>query len=128
MDAQAQDLLVMRAFGLAVAVAPLRDLYIETLVKTLTGEGLRTESIDFNSGERLAFADSADRRKLGHVWCTSCMTMVGSVRLRQIARLLADTDVEGDFAEVGAWRGGVAMLARAVRMAVSSGGAGSGDR
>jgi len=60
---------------------------------------------------------SATRRTIGRDWPTHGFTMVGHVRLRnireQLERVCAQ-GVPGSFAELGVWRGGASLYARAV--------------
>jgi len=59
------------------------------------------------------------RRNVGRDWPAHGYTMVGHVRLRslrrQLERVVAE-HVPGDVVELGVWRGGAAMYARAVLM------------
>ncbi|CAE7041843.1 tylF [Symbiodinium natans] len=56
-------------------------------------------------------------RYCGKDWSENSLTMVGLVRLRNIAQLLLDVasqQIPGDYAELGVWRGGTCIFAKAV--------------
>lgn len=57
------------------------------------------------------------RRLIGRDWPTHGVTMVGHARLRNIRHCIEHAlaaDVQGDFVELGVWRGGASIYARAV--------------
>ena len=58
-----------------------------------------------------------EARRLGHLWPTEALTMVGSERLNLLERVCIDVireKVPGDFVECGVWRGGCSILLRGV--------------
>ena len=60
---------------------------------------------------------NANRRLIGRDWPTHSMTMVGHARLRNVRHCLESafaSGVPGDFVELGVWRGGASIYARAV--------------
>ena len=79
---------------------------------------LRTVFPDANrnpEGETLPF-DAAARRE-GRLYPTEAFTMVGALRLESLERACLDVlrqKIPGDFVECGVWRGGCAILMRAV--------------
>lgn len=56
-------------------------------------------------------------RFCGGDWPTRGQTMVGIVRLRNVADVLYQVianDIPGDFAELGVWRGGICIFAKSI--------------
>ena len=104
---------MLRTFFSVVGLAPVSELYLSTLVSTLTGVGLRTPSLDY-SGGFLSFDETSERRLKGDIFCSGCLTMVGERKLAQLLGLLHETlDLPGHFVQLGTWRGGVGILVRA---------------
>lgn len=60
---------------------------------------------------------SAQRRRIGRDWPTNGLTMIGKLRMRNIfssIRTVVQTNIPGEFAELGVWRGGGSIFARAI--------------
>jgi hypothetical protein len=89
-------------------------LYLDLLKKCLT----RTIFPDSNltmDGKILPYDPEA--RRLGHLWPTEALTMVGVERLNLLERVCLDViqeNVPGDFVECGIGRGGCSILMRGV--------------
>lgn len=65
---------------------------------------------------------SSGRREIGRDWPAHGFTMIGHARLRNIRAQLervCEDGVRGDFVELGVWRGGASLYARAVLEALS---------
>jgi len=94
-------------------IAPLPELYLQTLVGALTGEALRTRSVTFEDAHVPDY--DSQERAMGRIGCLDCLTMLGSQRLRDIWDILdlIRGNVLGDFVQAGVWRGGVSIFARA---------------
>jgi hypothetical protein len=59
----------------------------------------------------------ADARREGKDWPSEAMTMIGMARLDNIHKIVIDVldrNVPGDLVETGVWRGGAAILMRAI--------------
>eukprot|EP00435_Cladocopium_sp_Y103_P046276 s618_g13.t1 len=98
------------------SIPPLEDLYLSTLVGTLTGEALRTRSVSFVANEVREYHETAEERAVGKIGCSNCLTMIGSKRLRDVWDVLEAirvNNVSGDYVQTGVWHGGVAIFARA---------------
>lgn len=102
--------------GSSDALDFVRNLYIQTVLKTLTGETLSTPTLHFDAMEIRPYSGTEAARSEGAGGCQHCLTMVGQDRLCDLLVLLQQSleeRVDGDFVETGAWRGGVAILAQA---------------
>jgi hypothetical protein len=92
----------------------MSSLYLELLKKCLT----RTLFPDANyTMDMQVIPYDPEARRLGHLWPTEAMTMVGVERLDVLERACSavlQNDVPGDFVECGVWRGGCSILMRAV--------------
>jgi O-methyltransferase len=92
-------------------VAPDRDSYAEylfTLLREELGDGVELV-------RHVAYDPEA--RRVGKDWPADAETMIGLERLanvRELALRALDDDVPGDLVETGVWRGGAAILMRAV--------------
>lgn len=99
----------------AVAARP-EQLYLDLLKGCLTRtlfpdssilDGLAPKVTQFNPAVRLD----------GRDWPTEAETMIGTIRLNNVQQCAIDvlrSGVPGDFVEAGVWRGGTAILMRAV--------------
>ncbi|CAJ1357342.1 unnamed protein product [Effrenium voratum] len=99
----------------AAEILPLEELYLQTLVGTLTGEVLRTRTISFDSDKFVSFDATSEERQWGRTACAECLTMMGSRRLRDLWDLLdgvRTAGLRGDFVQAGTWRGGASIFAR----------------
>jgi O-methyltransferase len=103
----------------------LRDAgTLEMLKLSLTGELLKTDSLNFGTGsaeELTRKPFDANLRKEGLDWPAQGLTMVGRMRLENIEKLLfnvIEAQVPGDFVECGVWRGGASLYAKGVLKAL----------
>mmetsp|Transcript_7093 Transcript_7093/g.43876 ORF Transcript_7093/g.43876 Transcript_7093/m.43876 type:complete len:336 (-) Transcript_7093:5493-6500(-) len=103
------------------SLTTMEDRYLCLLEMALTGS-LTDEAGRCNGSKhacdlRAVLPYSSAMRFFGNDWPPLGHTMVGHVRLRNIRHTLeaciADS-VEGDFAELGVWRGGASIYAKAV--------------
>ena len=105
--------------------ADLVKSYLQTLKLSLTGELLKTDSIDPGPGtvhDLKSGPFDANLRMQGMDWPAHGLTMVGRMRLENIERLLLnmiDAQVPGDFVECGVWRGGSSLFARGMLKALN---------
>lgn len=87
--------------------------YLNLLEKSLVGELYDDPNMDPWSP-----ADyDKDRRLIGRDWPRSAMTMIGTVRMRNIRALVEDViseGVAGDLIETGVWRGGACIYMRGI--------------
>ena len=91
----------------------MRDRYLKLLEGALTGALYRDPAIDPWSGGGY----SKLRREIGGDWPATALTMIGTVRLRQLRRCCEQVianQVPGDFIETGVWRGGACIMMKAV--------------
>ncbi|MCX7382817.1 MAG: hypothetical protein NT133_15690 [Alphaproteobacteria bacterium] len=92
---------------------PGAERYLDLLERSLTG----TMWHDPNFAPGLPATFDAPRRAEGRDWPLTAPTMMGAARLANL-RLLAEAalqeNIPGDFIEAGLWRGGGAILLRAV--------------
>jgi O-methyltransferase len=89
---------------------------LDALIDVLTGFDTEDPTISENPFEWEEAFDPAIRDE-GLDWPSQALTMVGRQRLRNFRTLIEaaiDKDVPGDIIEAGVWRGGAAILARAV--------------
>jgi hypothetical protein len=112
---------------------PYASKYLELLELSLTGSLLPKPLRSECHPERQASSSSAprkgtcyavnqgdfnvQRRLVGRDWPTHGVTMVGHARLRNIRHCLERAiaeNVPGDFVELGVWRGGASIYARAL--------------
>lgn len=111
----------------------LKDLYLNTLRDTLTGEIFNDNKAGhgfwcnlfhriFPSLEISKRVTNSSEYSLGKHWPSKALTMVGKKRLDNI-RFALETciaeDVKGDFVECGVWRGGASIFAAGVIKAYS---------
>ena len=94
-----------------------RDLYLELLIKAVSGTLWRDPSI---YPETAGIYDPA-LRHAGADWPAVAHTMIGTQRLqnvRTLATRVLQEGIPGDFIETGAWRGGACILMRGVLKAM----------
>jgi len=87
--------------------------YLSLMEKVLTGMIYEDKPCDFWSGG----VYKSELRELGMDWPSVAHTMVGRKRLHQLRVACQDCineSIEGDFVECGVWRGGAAIMMRAV--------------
>lgn len=88
---------------------------LDTLEAVLTGFDVEDPPMP---GSPLKFPQFDPRaRENGLDWPSQALTMVGRLRLRNFRELVTraiDDGIPGDIIETGAWRGGAAIMARAV--------------
>lgn len=95
--------------------APVSELYLDLLARSLTRYGFEDETIDPPTRERSAL--DLERRLEGSDWPVHAETMVGVARLRNLQELLElviREAVPGDVIETGVWRGGASIFMRGV--------------
>jgi hypothetical protein len=89
------------------------DLYLDLLERSVTGTLYNDRSINENT--TVSDFKFDDRRFRGNDWPGETgHTMVGNLRIRNIKETLLDvinSNVQGDFAEFGVWRGGSCIFA-----------------
>jgi len=89
------------------------DMYLELLEKSVTGTLYNDRIMDEHTTESDFRLDN--QRLRGNDWPGDTgHTMVGNLRIRNIKETLLDviaSNVEGDFAEFGVWRGGSCIFA-----------------
>lgn len=89
------------------------DMYLDLLEKSVTGSLYDDRIMNEHTTEKDFKLD--DRRFRGNDWPGETgHTMVGNLRIRNIKETLLDviaSDVKGDFAEFGVWRGGSCIFA-----------------
>jgi O-methyltransferase len=89
------------------------DLYIDLMIRVLANTIYEDPSIH----PHLPSKYSAKVRAVGKDWPRTAHTMVGVVRLRNLAQLMIKALKEGtpgDFIETGVWRGGCCILMRSI--------------
>jgi len=89
----------------------LRHAFIGAVVRRLAARGI--------AAVRLLPRDAAERTE-GRDWPVFAQTMIGTGRLSHLRRCVEDVitrRVPGDFIEAGVWRGGAAIMMRAVLVA-----------
>ncbi len=119
------------------SLQPFAEKYLELIELSVTGTLMppdaRSEchpdrplklphgrNVDQNAGTCFAVNTdpfNAHRRLIGRDWPTNAITMVGHARLRNVRHCLESvvaSGVPGDFVELGVWRGGASIYARAV--------------
>src|SRR5208337_5230741 len=92
------------------------QLYLDLLKRCLTRTLFPDSSIIAGLAPYPAEFDDA-RRQDGRDWPSEAETMIGMLRLNNIQRCAEDalrSGVPGDFVETGVWRGGAAILMRAI--------------
>jgi hypothetical protein len=98
------------------SIPPAEQLYLELLKRCLT----RTLFPDFRIISGLAPSPTEFDPALrldGRDWPSEAETMIGMIRLNNVQECAVDTlrnRIPGDFVEAGVWRGGAAILMRAV--------------
>jgi O-methyltransferase len=95
-------------------VARLRALYLDTMERILCNTIYGDPSILPSGGEA---AHDPLQRAEGRDWPAQAFTMVGLHRLRNLRRCVEQAigdGVRGDLIETGVWRGGAAIMMRAV--------------
>lgn len=103
----------------------VKDHYdaLDRLNDQLTGFAEQSTSVQPGAGDSSQLVRSpfdASTRKRGADWCDGCYTMTGTFRLNNVRSSLEQVfkdNVNGDFLEAGAWRGGASIFARAVMLA-----------
>ncbi len=98
------------------SVAHPELLYLDLLKRCLTRTLFPDTSIVAGLDPRPA-EYSAEMRLDGRDWPSEAETMIGMLRLNNIQQCAADVlrnGVPGDFVETGVWRGGAAILMRAI--------------
>lgn len=94
--------------------ARVRALYLDTMERILSNSVYRDPSVLFD-GREIAYDPVA--RHEGRHWPTRAFTMIGAIRLHHL-RTCVETvlrdGVPGDLIEAGVWRGGAAIMMRAV--------------
>ena len=91
----------------------LKDLYVDLLVRILTNSIYKDPSIH----PHFVGDYTGSVRERGGDWPAVAHTMVGAMRLRNLADLtcrVLDAGIPGDFIETGVWRGGCCILMRAL--------------
>jgi len=91
------------------------ELYLDLLKKCLTRLIFPDQALQYDLVNTSPFV--ASDREIGRDWPTEAETMVGLERLKNVASSVLEvieTGVPGDLFEAGVWRGGVAILMRAV--------------
>ena len=104
----------MKGAGLPDDTARLRKLYLDTMERILRNSVYRDSSTGM-AGREVPYDEVA--RREGRVWPTRAFTMIGEYRLRQLRACVEDVlrdGVPGDLIECGVWRGGAAIMMRAV--------------
>ncbi len=96
-------------------VGRLRALYLDNMERILCNSIYPDASLQFLSED--GSYDAQSLRREGRDWPAVAHTMVGTRRMHQlrtcVEHVLAD-DVRGDLIETGVWRGGAAIMMRAV--------------
>ena len=98
--------------------------YLELLRHCLCRDLFPDERYDMSKGYLQKMPFDAGLRKEGKDWPTEAVTMVGSKRLQNLekcCRLALQEGIAGDFVEAGIWRGGCAILMRAILAMASDG-------
>jgi hypothetical protein len=92
----------------------MKSLYLDLLKKCLA----RTLFPDANYNMDMQIVPyDPEARRLGHLWPTEALTLVGVERLNLVEKACLDVvanNIPGDFVECGVWRGGCSILMRAV--------------
>lgn len=92
------------------------ELYLDVLKNCLTRLAFgEQQPIDPLTSQRMPF--DAHRRMAGSDWPSEAETMAGLLRLDNVQNCVVDVlrnRVPGDLVETGVWRGGIAILMRAV--------------
>ena len=97
----------------SIAEPALRRRYLDLLEASLVGELSQDPNMDPWSPQDY----DEDRRLIGRDWPRSAMTMIGTVRMRNIRSVLEDVltaGVPGDVIETGVWRGGACIYMRGI--------------
>lgn len=111
-QAGTMEMLIKRTHALTDPAEIYLDLLKSCLTRLPFGE---RSPIDARTGQYMAF--DANRRIDGSDWPSEAETMVGLQRLDNVQQCVADVlwhKVPGDLVETGVWRGGVAILMRAM--------------
>jgi hypothetical protein len=97
-----------------------RELFLRTLIYSITGALLRTPSLEPSLGKvahRPQRPYNASQRLVGSDWPLYGLSMTGIRRMENLKellqRVLLHDRVEGDFVELGTWRGGSSLFAKA---------------
>jgi hypothetical protein len=94
----------------------LRDLYLQTIKQSVSGNALQTPSVSIPYAN-VTLPYNHQRRLSGTDWPLYGQTMIGLQRLDNLEHLILLTlkrRIPGDFVECGVWRGGASILAKAV--------------
>ena len=87
--------------------------YFDLLIGTLTGTLIEDEPISpWSEG-----GYDPEVRSLGRDWPATACSMIGTVRMTSLQRLVCDVienDVPGDAIETGVWRGGACILMKSI--------------
>jgi hypothetical protein len=97
----------------AATVPELRKLYLDMVQRCV----INTIYEDPNHDRWSPHTYDEKRRELGRDWPAQAHSMIGNRRmtnLREIAEIVLQNDIPGDFIETGVWRGGACILMRAV--------------
>lgn len=91
----------------------VRHLYIDLLIKCISGVIYK----DPNIAPWLPAQFNPSSRHIGQDWPLIAHSMVGTLRLKNVASLvetLIRENIPGDLIETGVWRGGCCILMRGV--------------
>jgi hypothetical protein len=109
----------MHGLPMGAAYPSLREAYLKLVENAVTGSLF--DEIGDCGDEKCTLAAvkpfNAQQRQRGNVWPAVGHTMVGHIRLKNVRDLLHDVmarKVPGDFVELGVWRGGVCIFAKAI--------------
>ena len=97
--------------------SPGTDKALADLAGSLTGASMNSACNGGRGGCEISQTTKMipHRRLCGNDWPPFGFTMVGIIRLINVAQLISNvvrTGVQGDFAELGVWRGGTCIFAQ----------------
>ena len=110
---RAEQVLPLATSASGIAVPELRKLYLDMVQRSV----INTIYEDPNHDRWQPHEFNKDLRELGRDWPTQAHSMIGNKRmgnLREIAEIVVECNIPGDFIETGVWRGGACILMRAV--------------
>ena len=121
---------MLACVGAVAAASPLANRYIDLIENAVTGslhdeagrcimggDRYTCSATTGEDGKPVFAAYNSTLRLLGRDWPPYGHTMVGHMRLRNIRTTLqrvAHEKIEGDYVELGVWRGGSCIYAKAV--------------